>query len=102
LQSLLAPDTFKGTFSTEDICAGIAGGIRSAALDVELIIRPMADGGEGTLGRGGGVPVVIIIDSLPGTMPPGDVKFISPGGPISRYSLHDAGKPLLRPTFSGD
>lgn len=43
---LVAPDSFKGTFTAAQVAAHIAGGIRSAgAAAVEL---PVADGGEGT------------------------------------------------------
>ena len=43
---LVAPDSFKGTFTAADVAAHIAAGIRAAgAVAVEL---PVADGGEGT------------------------------------------------------
>jgi len=43
---LVAPDSFKGTFTAPQVAAHIAAGIRSACLTaVEL---PVADGGEGT------------------------------------------------------
>ncbi|KRE79279.1 glycerate kinase [Arthrobacter sp. Soil763] len=43
---LVAPDSFKGTFSAEEVAAHIAAGIRAAGgTAVEL---PVADGGEGT------------------------------------------------------
>ena len=44
---LVAPDSFKGTFSAPEVAAAIASGLRSAERDaVEL---PVADGGEGTM-----------------------------------------------------
>ncbi len=46
---VLAPDSFKGTASAADAAAALAAGWRSVRPDDELVLRPMADGGEGTL-----------------------------------------------------
>jgi glycerate 2-kinase len=47
LPALVAPDSFKGTFSAPEVAAAIARGLRAAGRGaVEL---PVADGGEGTL-----------------------------------------------------
>ncbi|UOE44220.1 glycerate kinase [Agromyces larvae] len=46
---VLAPDSFKGTVAAADAAAAIARGWRSVAPDDDLVERPMADGGEGTL-----------------------------------------------------
>ena len=46
---VLAPDSFKGTATAADAAAALAAGWRSVRPDDELIVRPMADGGEGTL-----------------------------------------------------
>jgi len=46
---VIAPDSFKGTASAADAAAAIARGWHSIRADDELIERPMADGGEGTL-----------------------------------------------------
>ena len=47
LPILIAPDSFKGTFSAAEVAAAIARGLRAGGLDaVEL---PVADGGEGTM-----------------------------------------------------
>jgi glycerate kinase len=47
LPALVAPDSFKGTFSATEVAAAIASGLRAAGRDaVEL---PVADGGEGTM-----------------------------------------------------
>lgn len=45
---LIAPDSFKECLSAVSVATAIADGIRSVRQDVELIIFPMADGGEGT------------------------------------------------------
>jgi glycerate kinase len=44
---LLAPDSFKGTFSASEVAAAMAAGLRAGGWDCELC--PAADGGEGTL-----------------------------------------------------
>jgi len=44
---LIAPDSFKGTFTAADVAASIATGIQSHG--VPAIEMPVADGGEGTL-----------------------------------------------------
>jgi glycerate 2-kinase len=46
LPALVAPDSFKGTFSAREVAAAIAAGLRSA--EREAVELPVADGGEGT------------------------------------------------------
>jgi len=41
---LVAPDSFKGTFSAPEVAAAIARGVRAA--DCEATVVPLADGGE--------------------------------------------------------
>jgi glycerate 2-kinase len=47
LPALVAPDSFKGTFSAQEVAAALARGLRSAGR--EALELPVADGGEGTL-----------------------------------------------------
>jgi glycerate kinase len=44
---LVAPDSFKGTFSAVDVADAIGRGLRTAGLEPDLC--PVADGGEGTM-----------------------------------------------------
>lgn len=44
---LVAPDSFKGTFSATEVAAAIARGVREAGAEADVC--PVADGGEGTL-----------------------------------------------------
>jgi glycerate kinase len=44
---LIAPDSFKGTFSATEVAAAIGRGVQAAGRPVDLC--PVADGGEGTL-----------------------------------------------------
>lgn len=46
---VLAPDSFKGSLSAPEVCAALARGLTRAWPGVEIVSRPMADGGEGTL-----------------------------------------------------
>jgi glycerate kinase len=46
---VVAPDSFKGSVSASGAAAAIAAGIRRVWPDAELRLRPMADGGEGTV-----------------------------------------------------
>ncbi|MGW9159334.1 glycerate kinase [Microbacterium sp. NPDC055665] len=46
---VIAPDSFKGTASAAEAADALAAGWRSVCPTDELILRPMADGGEGTL-----------------------------------------------------
>ena len=45
--ALVAPDSFKGTFSAPEVAAAIASGLREASREAEEL--PVADGGEGTM-----------------------------------------------------
>ena len=44
---LVAPDSFKGTFSAVEVAEAIGRGLRAAGLETDLC--PVADGGEGTM-----------------------------------------------------
>ncbi len=49
MKIVLAPDSFKGSLSSEQVCAAIESGLRRVLPNAEIVHRPMADGGEGTL-----------------------------------------------------
>ena len=46
---VIAPDSFKGSLSAEQVAQAIAAGIQRACPGASVRICPMADGGEGTL-----------------------------------------------------
>lgn len=56
---VIAPDAFKGTATTHDAAAYLAEGIAEALPDAELVLVPMADGGEGTASCFDGTPVTL-------------------------------------------
>ncbi|MDQ5834357.1 MAG: glycerate kinase, partial [Actinomycetota bacterium] len=47
LAALVAPDSFKGTFSAREVAAAIAAGLRAGGREAHEM--PVADGGEGTM-----------------------------------------------------
>ena len=49
MRIVLAPDSFKGTTTADDAAALLAAGWRRVRPDDEMVLAPMADGGEGTL-----------------------------------------------------
>ena len=46
---MIAPDKFKGSASAHDVANAVARGVRSVSPASELVLRPMADGGDGTV-----------------------------------------------------
>ncbi len=49
MRFIIAPDSFKGSFSAKEVAQAIAEGLREALPDAECDLVPMADGGEGTV-----------------------------------------------------
>jgi len=49
MKIVIAPDSFKDSLSAADVASAIARGLRQALPDAQLVERPMADGGEGTM-----------------------------------------------------
>jgi glycerate 2-kinase len=43
------PDSFKGSLTADEAAAAIAGGVGRVLPDAEVLLRPVADGGEGTV-----------------------------------------------------
>lgn len=49
LRVVIAPDSFKGSLTSVEVALALAQGWRSARPDDEVLLAPLADGGEGTL-----------------------------------------------------
>ena len=49
MRIVLAPDKFKGTFTAAQVCDHLRAGIRQADPSIDIVVHPLADGGEGTL-----------------------------------------------------
>ncbi|MFJ9444699.1 glycerate kinase [Kitasatospora sp. NPDC101235] len=89
MRVVLAPDSFKGTVTATDAARALADGWRSVRPDDELIARPMADGGEGTLAA--------VAAALPGTTEHDVSGCTGPDGrPVTgRYALLPDGTALV-------
>jgi glycerate kinase len=48
MKIIVAMDSFKGSLTAEQACQIVADSIKSAVPETEVIVKPMADGGEGT------------------------------------------------------
>ena len=46
---ILIPDSFKGTMSSEEICAVMAAALRRRLPEADIVSVPVADGGEGSV-----------------------------------------------------
>jgi glycerate kinase len=75
---LVAPDSFKGTFSAAEVAAAVAAGLRAGGR--EAVELPIADGGEGTMDAlGGEIRTARVSDPL--------------GRPVeARFALTDGGR----------
>lgn len=49
MRVVIAPDSFKGSLAADRAAAAIAAGVARALPTVECVVRPVADGGEGTV-----------------------------------------------------
>lgn len=49
MKIVLAPDSFKGSLPADGVCDALSSGLRRVLPDADIVRRPMADGGEGTL-----------------------------------------------------
>ena len=79
LPVLVAPDSFKGTFSAREVAAAVASGLGSAGREAREL--PVADGGEGTM--------EVLVDALGGevravTVFGNDPDSEAPAGPWDR------------------
>ena len=46
---VIAPDSFKGTLSSKEVCAVVSGVLKKKYPDIQIKAIPVADGGEGTV-----------------------------------------------------
>ena len=49
MKILIAPDKFKGSLTAKEVCDALTKGIQKANKKVEIISKPLADGGDGSL-----------------------------------------------------
>ncbi len=48
MKILIAPDKFKDALDAQGVAEALAAGVRRACPSAEIVVCPMADGGEGT------------------------------------------------------
>ncbi|MEE9578924.1 MAG: glycerate kinase, partial [Gemmatimonadota bacterium] len=48
MKVVVAMDSFKGSLRAREACAAVRAGILDALPEAEVLVSPMADGGEGT------------------------------------------------------
>ena len=85
LAALVAPDSFKGTFSAREVAAAIAAGLRAAGHEAHEM--PVADGGEGTMEA-----ILTTVD--------GELRTISASDPLGRpvkasFALLEDGRAIV-------
>jgi glycerate kinase len=49
MKVLVAMDSFKGSLSAQEACDAVEKGIKAVDENIEVIKKPLADGGEGTV-----------------------------------------------------
>ena len=49
MRILIAPDSFKGTMTSSEVCRVVATEIKELRPDAEVVCLPVADGGEGSV-----------------------------------------------------
>jgi len=49
MRIVIAPDSFKGSLTSVEVASALARGWHEARPDDEVLLAPLADGGEGTL-----------------------------------------------------
>lgn len=69
MKVVIAPDSFKECLRAPDVAAALAEGVLAAAVDAQIDLCPMADGGEGTVGAmvaatGGSTRTADVFDPL--------------------------------------
>jgi glycerate kinase len=48
MKIVIAPDSFKGSLTSPEVCRAIEAGVRAALPEAETVLVPIADGGDGT------------------------------------------------------
>jgi glycerate kinase len=78
---LIAPDKFKGSLTAAEVAASVARGLQVVRSDVEVAVRPVADGGDGTVDAAVSVGFERIrVDAVGPTGEPVDASYGLRGG----------------------
>jgi glycerate kinase len=99
MRLILAPDSFKGSLSAVEAAVAMAAGARRASVDIDVVLIPLADGGEGTVDAlvralDGTVLAVSTVDPL-GRPVRAHIGLLGHGGAVIELAAA-SGLPLLR------
>ena len=69
MKIVIAPDSYKGCLPARGVASAMAAGVREACPEAEILVQPLADGGEGTLdiltcALGGSLCEAVVSDPL--------------------------------------
>ena len=69
MKTVIAIDSFKGSMTSMEAGNAAAAGVKAVFPDAEIVVRPLADGGEGTVealttGMGGRMETALVSDPL--------------------------------------
>ncbi len=102
---IIAPDSFKGTANADQAAQWLAHGVQEV-LDCEVVLAPMADGGEGTATRFTGTDVTLPTTDALGRLIEASYRFDEPTATAyidvaaaSGITLIDAPRPLTADTY---
>ncbi|AZA08978.1 glycerate kinase [Corynebacterium pseudopelargi] len=102
---IIAPDSFKGTANADQAAQWLAEGVQEV-LDCEIVLAPMADGGEGTAARFTGVDVTLPTTDALGRLIEASYRFDESTATAyidvaaaSGITLIDAPRPLIADTY---
>ncbi len=102
MRIVIAPDKFKGAVSARQAAEAIGRGVQRARADAELVICPMADGGEGTVAAmveatGGRIVKQNVCGPLPGMLVDAEVGVSGDGQTAVIEMASASGLALLAP-----
>lgn len=99
MRVLIAPDKFKGSLSASRVADAMAHGVADAVPGAEIVVCPMADGGDGTVeavlaATGAEVRRATVRGPLPGSTAEAQWAYLPPGtlpasGPIANLDTDD-------------
>lgn len=103
MRVVVAPDKFKGAISARQAAEAIGRGVQRARADAEVVICPMADGGEGTVAAmveatGGRIVKQTVCGPLPGMLVEAEVGVSGDGQTAVIEMASASGLALLPPS----
>jgi glycerate kinase len=102
MKVILAPDSFKGSMTAQQVCDALRVGVLRVIPDAEIVAVPMADGGEGTTqalvaATGGELRSIEATGPLPSDRPKvtGEIGLINDGSTVVLEMAGVSGLPLV-------